>query len=146
MQPAQPGTEFFRALNLFAEPLIRAGFGNPLLWPTGTIVVETIGRKTHRTIRVPLLATRLGDLMIVSTVRRRSQWIRNLAANSEARYWLGGKAVAATAFVFTPEQSSVPDRLPPQAICLAEFLQQQSRLLGISFALLLQRTENAAER
>jgi deazaflavin-dependent oxidoreductase (nitroreductase family) len=145
-QPAQLETEFFRALNLFAEPLIRAGFGNPILWPTGTIVLETTGRKSGRAISLPVLATRIGDLLVVSTVRRRSQWMKNLAANSEARYWLGGKAVAATAFVFTPEQSSVSDRLPSRAVCLAELLQRQSRLFGVGFAILVPHVDKAAER
>lgn len=132
-------TDFFRALNQVAEPLIRAGFGNPLFWPTGTIVLETSGRKSGRKFNVPVLATRIGDLFVLSTVRRNSQWLKNLLATPEVRYWMGGKAVAATAFVFRPEQSVKPDRLPAQAVCLAELLQRQSRLLGISFAILTPR-------
>ena len=132
-------SSLFQVLNQFAEPLIRLGFGNPMLWPTGMMVIETIGRKTQRTIRVPLLATRIGDLIVVSTVRRSSQWVKNLAAHPEVRYWLGGKAREATAFVFTPEQSPPADQLPPQAVCLAELLRQQSRWLGVSFAVLAPR-------
>ncbi len=133
-------TDFFRALNQFAEPLIRMGFGNPLLWPTGTILIETTGRKSGRQFNVPVLATRVGGLIVFSTVRRRSQWVQNLAANPEVRYWLGGKAREATAFVFTPAKpSSSPDNLPPSTICLARFLQQQSRLCGVSFAILAPR-------
>ena len=132
-------SSLFQVLNQFAEPLIRLGFGNPILWPTGTMVIETIGRKTHRTIRVPLLATRIGDLIVVGTVRRRSQWVKNLAAHPEVRYWLGGKAREATAFVFTPEQSPASDQLPARAVCLAELLRQQSRWLGVSFAVLIPR-------
>ncbi|HWQ33994.1 MAG TPA: nitroreductase/quinone reductase family protein [Blastocatellia bacterium] len=133
-------SSLFQSLNQFAEPLIRLGFGNPILWPTGTMVIETIGRKTHRTIRVPLLATRIGDLIVVGTVRRRSQWVKNLAAHPEVRYWLGGKAGEATAFVFTPEQSPASDQLPARAICLAGLLRQQSRWLGVSFAVLAPRS------
>ena len=95
-------TDFFRALNQFAEPLIRLGFGNPLLWPTGTIVIETTGRKSGRQFNVPVLATRIGSLIVFSTVRCRSQWVQNLAANPEVRYWLGGKAREATALIITP--------------------------------------------
>lgn len=40
---AEVQTQFFFSLNQFAEPLIRAGLGNPTLYPTGTIVVETVG-------------------------------------------------------------------------------------------------------
>lgn len=130
---------FFSGLNQFAEPLIRAGFGNPLLWPTGLIVVETIGRNSGRKINVPVLATRIGDWIVFSTIRRNSQWVKNLSAQSEVRYWLAGRSFNATAFVFTPDQKNLPDYLPPNAGCLAQFLHAQSRLLGISFAMLTPR-------
>ena len=139
-QLSQLETEFFKTVNQFAEPLIRAGFANPLLWPTGAIVLEVTGRKTGETIRVPLLATRVGDLFVVSTSRRRSEWVKNLAANPEARYWLGGRPHDATAFVLTGDnQSSSLDNLPPRAACLAGLLKQQSQLFGISFAILAPR-------
>lgn len=139
-QLSQLETEFFKTVNQFAEPLIRAGFANPLLWPTGAIVLEVTGRKTGETIRVPLLATRVGDLFVVSTYRRRSEWVKNLAANPEARYWLGGRPHDATAFVLTGDnQSSSLDNLPPRAACLAGLLKQQSQLFGISFAILAPR-------
>lgn len=85
----EPGLEidFFRCINSVVEPLVRIGFGSPRLWPTGLIVVETQGRKSGRTLNVPLLATRLGALVLVSTVRsRRSQWVKNLAAHPHVRY------------------------------------------------------------
>ena len=37
--------DFFRGLNQFVEPLVRAGLGAPVLFPAGAIVVETLGRK-----------------------------------------------------------------------------------------------------
>lgn len=135
--------EFFNGFNRIAEPLIRAGFGNPiwpLFWPTGTIVVETIGRKSGRKINVPVLATRIGEMVVFSTVRRNSQWLKNLAANPEVRYWLAGQPREATATVFTADEKTSSDNLPQQAECLAKFLQQQSRLLGVSFALLTPRS------
>ncbi|MEP7338252.1 MAG: nitroreductase/quinone reductase family protein [Acidobacteriota bacterium] len=131
--------QFFAGLNQFAEPLIRAGLGNPVLWPTGTIVVETTGRTTGRKINLPVLAARIGDLVVFSTVRRNAQWVKNLAAEPDVRYWLAGRPREATAFVFTPGQKHFPDKLPPNAHCLARFLQTQSRLLGISFAMLTPR-------
>ncbi|HEX5735591.1 MAG TPA: nitroreductase family deazaflavin-dependent oxidoreductase [Blastocatellia bacterium] len=137
---ARVESEFYRSLNSVVEPLIRLGFANPLLWPTGAIVLEVTGRKTGQTIRVPLLATRVGDLFVVSTYRRRSDWVKNLAANPEARYWLGGRPYDATAFVLTREnQLSSLDNLPPRAACLAGLLKQQSQLFGISFAILAPR-------
>ena len=137
---ARVESEFYRSLNSVVEPLIRAGFANPLLWPTGAIVLEVTGRKTGQTIRVPLLATRVGDLFVVSTYRRRSEWVKNLAANPEARYWLGGRPYDATAFVLTGDnQSSSLDNLPPRAACLGGLLKQQSQLFGLSFAILAPR-------
>ena len=133
-------SDFYRSLNSVVEPLVRAGFGSPVLWPTGAIVLETTGRKTGQSINVPLLATRIGDLLVVSTYRRRSQWVKNLAANTEARYWMGGRLREATAFVLTPgDETSSQDKLPQRATCLAAFLQQQSQLFGISFAILMPR-------
>ncbi len=133
-------TQFFNGLNQFAEPLIRAGFGNPSFWPTGTIVVETIGRKSGQKINIPVLATRIGKMVVFSTVRRNSQWVKNLAANPEVRYWLTGKPHEASAVVITPDGKALLSKLPPQAECLAKFLHEQSRLFGISFALLTPRS------
>ncbi|HZS06681.1 MAG TPA: nitroreductase/quinone reductase family protein [Blastocatellia bacterium] len=139
LQPLE--TEFFRNLNRVIEPLVRAGFGNPVLWPTGTIVVETSGRRTGRRYDVPVVATRFGELFVFSTVRRHSQWVKNLAANPEVRYWMAGQSRAARAFVFAPEVESLPpDSLPLQVGCLANMLRQQSSLLGISFAILAPRS------
>lgn len=132
--------EFFSGLNQLAEPLIRAGLGNPFLWPTGTIVVETVGRKTGRKINIPVLATRIGEFVVFSTVRRNSQWVKNLAAVPEVRYWLAGQPREAKAFVFTSDGEISSGDWPPQAKCLAQFLHRQSRLSGISFALLTSRS------
>jgi hypothetical protein len=62
-----------------------------------------------------------------------------LIAKPEVRYWLAGRPCEATAFVFTPDQENFSDKLPPTANCLARVLQVQSRLLGISFAILTPR-------
>ncbi len=131
--------QFFNGLNQFAEPLIRAGIGNPILWPTGTIVVETIGRKSGRKINIPVLAARFGEFVVFSTVRRNSQWLKNITANPEVCYWLAGQKREAIASIITHDEKTSLDNLPPKTDCLAEFLQQQSRLLGISFAILTPR-------
>ncbi|HJQ24490.1 MAG TPA: nitroreductase/quinone reductase family protein [Blastocatellia bacterium] len=131
--------EFYRGLNRVVEPMVRAGVGSPVLWPTGAIVLETTGRTTGRTHRVPLLVTRVGDLLLVSTVRRRSQWLENLAANPEARYWLAGRAHEATAFVIAQGQNAPLEEMPPLARCLANLLIPQSSLFGVSFAILQPR-------
>jgi len=94
--------DLFAALNSVVEPGVRKGWGSPwLLQPAGLVVVETVTRRSGRRVRVPLAALRVGDSMVVSTVRsRQSQWIRNLAANPEVRYWLGGKPREARAVVY----------------------------------------------
>ena len=131
--------EIFNRINQVIEPVVRAGFGNPILWPTGAIVVETTGRKSGRKINLPVLATRIGDWVIFSTIRRDAQWLKNLAANPNVRYWLAGQSHEAKALIVTPEQPIVKDA-PPQATSLNYFLQYHSRLLGISFALLTPRS------
>lgn len=136
---AEVQTQFFFSLNQFAEPLIRAGLGNPIFSPAGLIVIEVTGRKTGRKINLPVLATRFGNQLVFSTVRRNSQWVRNLTAQPEVRYWLAGRPREATAFVFTPDQEPLSAKLPPAVNCLAQFLHTQSRLLGISFAILTPR-------
>ncbi|HSB12797.1 MAG TPA: nitroreductase/quinone reductase family protein [Blastocatellia bacterium] len=130
----------FKALNQVAEPLIRAGFGNPVCWPTGAIVLETTGRNTGRTYNVPLVATRIGRLLLVSTVRRRSQWLKNLAIHPRARYWLGGRLYEASAFVMAPGLAEPSlEGMPLLVSYLASILIPQSQLLGIGFAILAPR-------
>ena len=86
-------TELFRVLNRVVEPRLRAGCMSPRLAPGGFVVVEITGRRTGRTARVPLAATRIQDHLVVSTFRgRRSQWVRNLVAHPEVRVWRGGRA------------------------------------------------------
>jgi deazaflavin-dependent oxidoreductase (nitroreductase family) len=105
---------FFRALNRVVEPMVRAGVGSPRLAPGGLIVLETRGRKSGRLRRSPLAATRIGSHVLVGTFRgARSQWVRNLAAQPRTRFWLGGKARAARAFVMQEgKRFRVPKSLP----------------------------------
>ena len=134
---AQSEFGFFDTLNLFAEPLIRAGLGNPVWWPAGAIVIETKGRHSGRRYKVPLLAARFGGLLLVSTIRRRSQWLKNLAANPEMRYWMAGEPHEATAVVIAPGVDTQLDQLPPMARCVAGALAFESNLLGVGFAILV---------
>ncbi len=133
--------DFFRGLNQFVEPLVRAGLGGPLLFPAGAIVIETQGRKTGRRSNLPLMAAVIGDLVVVSTVRRNSNWLKNLAAHPEVRYWLGGQEREATAFAIgsgieTPE---IIAEMPRRVSCLAAALKQHSALFGTGFAILMPR-------
>src|SRR5256885_13136475 len=131
-------TEFFRGLNQFVEPMVRAGLGAPVLFPAGAIVIEINGRKTGRVSKVPLIAALVGELVVVGTVRRRSNWLKNLAAHPEVRYWLGGREREATAFAIAPGIETRDD-LPVRVSCLAAALKQHSAMFGTGFAILMPR-------
>ena len=130
--------DFFRGLNRFVEPLVRAGLGAPALFPVGAIVIETQGRMSGRRSNVPLMAVLVGDLVVVSTVRRGSNWLKNLSAHPEVRYWIGGREREATAFAIGPGVE-MPDELPARVSCLAVALKQHSALFGTGFAILMPR-------
>lgn len=87
----------FRTLNSVVRPIAKAGLTSPLPIGIGIVVVETTGRKSGKTREVPLVATRIGDRIDVSTVRRDSQWVKNLAADPDGAVWLKGERREATA-------------------------------------------------
>jgi hypothetical protein len=88
----------FRTLNRFVEPVVRAGLGSSLAGP-GTYVVETTGHRSGLPRRVPLLGQRVGDSIIVSTIRDGSRWIRNLEHHPYADVWIAGRPRRAAASV-----------------------------------------------
>jgi hypothetical protein len=87
----------FRALNTVVIPLVKRGVLAPLPLPvaTGFVVLETTGRVSGKRRDVPLLATRIGPAVVVSTVRSSSHWVANLAAGGPAAVWLDGRRVVA---------------------------------------------------
>ena len=102
-------------MNRLVEPVVRAGIGNSLAGP-GTFVIETTGRRSGLARRVPLLAKRLGDTIIVSTIRHNSQWIRNLEHHPNAHVWIAGQPrPAAATIVRLPGATLARLRLDPSA-------------------------------
>ncbi len=134
---------FFKNLNRIARPLIKAGVGSPGPFPTGLIILETIGRKTGRQFETPVVASMFGRYLLVGTVRNRSQWIKNLAAQADVNYWIKGETRTADVTVFLPEDevigkcAQLPRLLAPLASALFLFTSR----IGASFAILQTRPE-----
>lgn len=55
--------------------------------------------------------------VVVSTFRgQRSQWVKNLAANPDVRYWLRGRLRKARALVISPRQRALGASKLPTAV------------------------------
>lgn len=130
--------EFFRMLNRVVEPAVRRGLGSPRFVPGGLIVLETTGFKTGRKRSTPLVATRLGKYVFVSTFRGdRSFWIKNLRKQPLVNYYLGGKKRAARAFVMMPgKRYQRPKSLPAPIGRITDFLAPYTGA-GWGFAVLM---------
>jgi hypothetical protein len=90
----------FRAINsVVVGPFTKRGIGAPPAVGIGTVTVATTGRRSGRAHEVPLAAARLGDTVVVSTVRSNSEWVRNLESDPTTTVWLDGCARQAEASV-----------------------------------------------
>jgi deazaflavin-dependent oxidoreductase (nitroreductase family) len=133
--------DFFRALNEVIEPAVRDGFLSPRIAPGGLIVLESVGFKSGTIRRTPLLATRIGPHLLISTVRGdKSFWVKNLRKNGNVSYFLAAKRMEAEAVVVAPgEEFHSPTGLSP---LMRTFLELLSPLTdrGWAFALLKKET------
>jgi deazaflavin-dependent oxidoreductase (nitroreductase family) len=89
----------FRVLNQLVTPPLRSGLASPLPGGPGLVLLETTGRTSGAPREVPLVAARVGDRLVVSTVRSDSQWLQNLEAAPAGRVWTCGRPQAVTAVV-----------------------------------------------
>ena len=78
---------------------MKAGLGNPFPVGAGAVVLETTGRKSGLVRFVPVLATRVCNVVTVSTVRDESQWLANIEADENVAVWLQGHRHGGTAAV-----------------------------------------------
>ena len=136
---------FFRNLNLLVEPAVRAGCGFPAFGLTGLIALETKGRRTGLPHSIPILATLVGDYLLVGTIRgNRSQWMENVRVNPNVRYWLRGQVHEAKTLVFTPDESPPETQsLPPLVSYMASSLHSTVGGLGVTFAILIPAQSSA---
>ncbi|MFT7475175.1 MAG: hypothetical protein ACI81L_002112 [Verrucomicrobiales bacterium] len=89
----------FRNVNRVVKPLVKVGLGSPLPIGLGAVVLESTGRVSGEPREVPVLGFRVGNRVLVSTVRSGSQWLKNLEADDQAAVWFCGKRRDATASV-----------------------------------------------
>ena len=86
-------------MNVVVKPLVKAGLGSPLPVGLGVVVLESTGRVSGKTREVPLVGLRIGRRVLVSTVRPKSQWLKNLEPDADAAVWYSGRRHEATASV-----------------------------------------------
>jgi deazaflavin-dependent oxidoreductase (nitroreductase family) len=80
-----------------ANPLVRGMFRIGLTPPHHTMI-ETTGRKTGLTRRVPVTYGRSGrEVWVIAQHGRKAGWVRNLEADPSVRLLLGGQWVGGTA-------------------------------------------------
>ena len=135
--PQQFERDFFRALNSVVEPAVRRGLLSNRIAPSSLIVLESTGYLSGKSRRTPLLSNRIGRYRLISTVRgERSFWVKNLQAQPQVQYFIGGQERSSEALVIGPQFTSqaleeLPAYLSPLTAALKKLAQR-----GWAFALL----------
>jgi deazaflavin-dependent oxidoreductase (nitroreductase family) len=80
-----------RRVDPVVRRLVDVGLVGPLPGGIGPVVLESVGRRTSRARRTPVLALWLGPVMVVTTSRRRSDWFANLESEPRARVQVWGR-------------------------------------------------------
>lgn len=132
------GPEPFATLNRLVEPWARAGVAAPLPlpvgWHPGLVVLEVVGRKSGRIIRVPLIGAASREFLLITTARGSSQWVRNLARMPSARVWLRGRLRSARVWQWNTDAPQQPDS--PRAARVLQRIAPTLDRLGLHGALL----------
>jgi deazaflavin-dependent oxidoreductase (nitroreductase family) len=128
---------FFSAINRLTEPAVSAGFGSLWVLPAGLVVLEVTGRTSGEVRRVTLLAAEIDEYVVVSTLRvGRSQWLRNVRARPDVRYWIRGRPHDARAIATLPGEKHPPAE-DERLRCVIESLERQSIAFGAAFVVLV---------
>ena len=134
--------EFFRTLNRQMAPLVKLGLFSPGLSPSGLVLVEIVGRRTGIVHPMPLVATALGEVLMVATLRGgRSHWIQNLEETPAVRYWLRGAPIEGRAVVIRRGDAELHLPTKPEYLGLVAAQLRAATSFGWAFALLVPGTE-----
>lgn len=100
-EPLPTLPQLLAPLNQLLAPLLKAGIGNPWLFTPGATVLEVPGRKSGQLRSVPLTCYLAGNVLVIGTARRNSQWIKNLQAAQTPHIWLWGRRLRANKLLVT---------------------------------------------
>lgn len=129
---------YWKTIDAWLEPAVRAGFATPSVLPVGLVVLETRGARTGRLQRVLLTASVVEGCLFVGTLLgSRSGWLANLRADPRVRYWLSGQERQGRALLFSARAPwTATQGLPGLARSLADGLLPVAVASGWRFAVI----------
>jgi deazaflavin-dependent oxidoreductase (nitroreductase family) len=112
------------------NPLVKAAAAVGL--PTGTVILETIGRKSGQPRRNPVGRSLVGDtLWIVAEHGRRANYVRNIEANPRVRVKIGRRWRTGTAHLMPDDDPRERQRRMPNKLNSAAVRTMGSDLLTV---------------